>query len=148
MRSFTTKLFFMISFFNSYSIDICFLILRLLCGLILINIWDDFNLIYGFEQINESNSLITDFYLIVFIKMFCTIYLLFGFFTRIVLILLIALELYLLFSFILVDTFSFCEIETVLMYLIIYLIIFFVGSGRFSVDQLIEKHHEKFKFNI
>lgn len=148
MRSFTTNLFFMISFFSSYSIDICFLILRLLCGLILINIWDDFTLIYGFEQINESNSLITDFHLIVFIKMFCTIYLLFGFFTRIVLILLIALELYLLFSFILVDTFSFCKIETVLMYLIIYLIIFFVGSGRFSVDQLIEKHHEKFKFNI
>ncbi|WP_353850843.1 TQO small subunit DoxD [Flavobacterium sp.] len=89
--------------------------------------------------------MISFFHVLILIKMLCTFYVLIGFFTRIVLLVLIVLQLFLLQNILKIHPSTFYEVEVNLMYLFIYIIIFFVGSGRYSVDRLIEKHHEKFQ---
>ena len=133
------------NFMRFYSFSFCFLLLRLSSGLILFHIWNDFPLSIETEQIYKEHNMISFFHVLILIKMLCTFYVLIGFFTRIVLLVLIVLQLFLLQNILKIHPSTFYEVEVNLMYLFIYIIIFFVGSGRYSVDRLIEKHHEKFQ---
>lgn len=86
--------------------------------------------------------------LAVFAEVFCSVLILVGFATRLVTIPLIITMLVVVFSIHAADVFA--KKELAVLYLAGYLVLFFAGSGKYSVDQLLQqkpqaKYHSEFK---
>ncbi len=125
---------------NEDAINIGSFFLRVACALMLVHGWKKLSnfseMSANFEDpLHVGNTV--SLALTVFAEFFCTIFVVAGLFTRIAL-------LPLIFSFIVIifvvhahDPFK--DREAALMYLLIYLATFYVGPGKYSLDNLLRK---------
>ena len=126
---------------NVWSFDLGVLLLRISCGLMLLHGWSKFtNFSEGIKDWPDPLhvGMAVSYSLTVFAELFCTIFLLLGLFTRIVLIPLVILMLVII--FIIHSGEPIADREHAILYLMSYLSLFFTGPGKFSLDKLIKKN--------
>lgn len=136
--------------YNTTRIDIGLLLLRILIGVVMAFI--------GFEKLIHANDMIANDYwknqvnflglgsavsvwLTIFAEFFCSLFLIFGLFTRLSLIPLIFCMSYIVFV---IDGASIIskgehgyEVSTAFVYLIIYIVLMLTGAGKLSVDRFL-----------
>jgi putative oxidoreductase len=125
---------------NETAVNIASFFLRLACALMLIHGWKKLSTfsetVVDFDDplhVGKTASLV----LTIFAEFFCTIFVVFGLFTRLALLPLIFCMLVIIF---IVDASEPLRgRESALMYLLVYLATFYVGSGKYSLDNLINK---------
>ncbi len=125
---------------NTYSFDLGVLILRLICGLMLLHGWSKFTNYYeGIKDFPDPFLLgmKVSYSFTVFAELFCTIFLLLGLFTRLALIPLVVLMLVIV--FIIHSGESLADREHAIIYLLAYISLFITGPGKYSLDQIIKK---------
>jgi putative oxidoreductase len=124
-----------------YSIDVALLILRLGAG--------GFMITHGWPKVINFNERLSTFRdpiglgsevsltLIVFAEVFCSLFLIFGLYTRLALIpLIIAMTVV---AFVVHGDDPFGTKEKALLFLVAYLSLFFAGPGKYSIDSRVRK---------
>lgn len=125
---------------NAYSYDLGLLILRCICGLMLLHGWSKFtDYSEGVKDFPDPFHLgmKVSYAFTVFAELFCTIFLVLGLFTRIALIPLLILMFVIV--FIIHSGESLVDREHAILYLFAYLSLFFTGPGKYSLDQILQK---------
>jgi putative oxidoreductase len=122
------------------SSDLGLLILRFMCGLMLLHGWSKF--INYSEEIKDFPDpfhvgITLSYSFTVFAELFCSLFILLGLFTRIALIPLIILMIVIV--FIIHSGQSLIDREHAILYLLAYLSLFLTGPGKYSVDYFIKK---------
>ncbi len=125
---------------NAFSYDLGLLLLRFVCGLMLLHGWSKFTN-YP-EEIKDwpdpfHVGVTLSYAFAVFAELFCTIFIILGLFTRIALIPLIILMIIIV--FIIHSGQSLIDREHAILYFLAYLSLFLTGPGKYSLDQLLEK---------
>ncbi len=126
---------------KTWFFDLGVLLLRLSSGLMLLHGWSKFtNFSEGIKDWPDPFhvGVTVSYALTVFAELFCTIFLVFGLFTRVALIPLIVLMLVIV--FIIHSGESFTDREHAIMYLMLYISLLFTGPGKYSFDKLIQKN--------
>jgi putative oxidoreductase len=123
-----------------FSLDLGLLLLRFVCGLMLLHGWSKFTN-YS-EEIKDFPDpfhvgITLSYSYTVFAELFCSLFILLGLFTRIALIPLIILMIVIV--FIIHSGQSLVDREHATLYLLAYLSLFFTGPGKYSLDQLLQK---------
>ena len=125
---------------NETSINIASMFLRICCALMLI---------HGWKKLSTFNTTVIDFddplhvgrtaslVLTIFAEFFCTLFVIVGLFMREALIPLIICMLVIVFIVDLHETLR--AREAALMYLLLYLAAFYVGPGKYSLDNFVRK---------
>lgn len=125
---------------KTWSLDAGALLLRLICGLMLLHGWSKYTeYAEGIKDWPDPLhvGMTLSYQLTIFAELFCTIFLILGLFTRAALIPLIVLMLVIVFIIHGEDTFA--DREHAIMYLLSYLALFFTGPGKYSLDRLMRK---------
>jgi putative oxidoreductase len=122
------------------ALDITALILRIAAALMLRHGWN--KLIHFSENATDFDdplhvSPAVSLSLTIFAEFFCTFFIIAGLFTRIAVIPLVICFVVIFFVIHAADPLK--EKEEALLYLLLYLAIFFAGSGKYSLDRLIRK---------
>ncbi|MCE2935445.1 MAG: DoxX family protein [Cyclobacteriaceae bacterium] len=123
-----------------WSFDAGVLLVRICCALMLLHGWSKF--VHFAEDSKEwpdpfHVGSTFSYSLTVFAELFCTIFLVFGLFTRMALVPLIILMLVIV--FIIHGEDPFADREHALMYLLSYFALLITGPGKYSLDSLIQK---------
>ena len=122
------------------SSDLGLLIVRFMCGLMLLHGWSKFtNYSEGIKDWPDPLhvGIKVSYAITVFAELFCTIFIILGLFTRIALIPLVILMLIIV--FIIHSGESLIDREHAILYLMAYLSLFFTGPGKYSIDNFIKK---------